>query len=139
MTPLLVLGLAIAAPAPKDPPKKDPAFVGEWVPESITVAGQKIPAPPMTVRLTADGKFERLTGGGQPSTGTFTVDLKKDPAHIDITSGDGMAPSPVALSIFRVEGDTMTICAATGGDRPTAFASPAGSTTVLMVFKRKKD
>lgn len=139
MTSVLVLALAIGAPAPKDPPKKDPAFVGDWVPESVTVGGQKVPIPPMTFRFTADGKFERQSGGDPPSTGTFTVVLKKDPAYIDLTSSDGMAASPVALSIFKVEGNTMTICTATGGDRPTAFASPAGSMTVLLVFKRKKD
>ena len=36
MSPSLLVGLALAvgAPAPKGPPKKDPPIVGEWVAQS---------------------------------------------------------------------------------------------------------
>jgi hypothetical protein len=60
MNTMLIFGLAlgIAAPALKDPPKTDPAIVGEWVPESLTVGGKggKFAAG-LTYEFTADGKW----------------------------------------------------------------------------------
>jgi uncharacterized protein (TIGR03067 family) len=137
---LIGVALVAAAPAPKEAPKADPTHVGDWVIESIAIAGQSGPVPPMTIRFGADGKFERKGPDGQVVIGgTFTVDTKQTPAHIDITTQENQKPGPTAKAIFKIEGDTLTICSDNGGNRPKTFESPAGSTTILMVLKRKKD
>ncbi|HEX3152578.1 MAG TPA: TIGR03067 domain-containing protein [Gemmataceae bacterium] len=139
----LVVGLAliVAAPAPKEAPKKDPAHVGDWVVESVMVGGQNVPAPPMMIiRLTTDGKFERKEPDGKVVIGgTFTADAKQSPAHLDITNAVDQQAERTSKAIFKIDGDILTICSGQGDNRPTTFESTAGSSTVLMVLKRKKD
>lgn len=140
MNPLLAtLALAVAAPALKEPPKKaTPSFVGRWEMDSVVVGGNAIPAPKgTTVEFTADGKYiTHPAGTAEPKTGTVSTDLKKDPAEMDIFEG-----GKTTRAIFKVEGDTMTVCASPdGGVRPTKLESPAGGQTFLLVLKRiKKD
>jgi uncharacterized protein (TIGR03067 family) len=133
---LLLMAASLAAPGPKDPPKKDPpALVGEWVVEGTVVAGQPKPLPAGAAWVfTADGKAEFRVGRGKPADrGTFTADPRKDPAEVDITLGAGAA----VRAIYRAEGDKLTLCMAqTGADRPKGFDAPPGSTAVLWTLKR---
>ena len=140
--PTLFAGLALVASAPglKDPPKKDPTIVGEWVLESAMVGGNPAPIDKAKLRVTfrADGT-STAKEGDRPTKedSTYTIDPKKDPPEIDLTprnQGNGNAAS----GIFKIDGDTLTICFSMGGARPKAFASPAGEMTILMTFKRAK-
>jgi uncharacterized protein (TIGR03067 family) len=40
--------------------------------------------------------------------------------------------------IYRLEGDTLTICGSPSGTKPTDFTAEAGSGRILIVLKRKK-
>jgi uncharacterized protein (TIGR03067 family) len=145
MTPLLLgLALTLAAPAPKDTAKKDVPHVGSWTLESLTFAGQPVPLPDSekkTITFTTDGKIVRDQAGKTEDGGTFTVDLKKFPCEIDVVEGAGPQKGQTAKGIFKVEGDTLTICMALGDEsRPSVFDSPAGSRYILLTAKRvKKD
>ena len=133
---LLGLALAVAAPGPKDPPKKDaPSVVGEWVAESAVERGRPLQPPPGTTwRFTSDGKSVLTLGGRDPAEGTYKADAGKAPAALDVSAGPTGKP---LKAIFRVEGDTLTVALIDGDtDRPTAFESPAGSKVILMVLKR---
>src|SRR5688500_11982339 len=85
-TVLAGLALAVAAPAPKDAPKKEvPSVVGTWAAESVVMGGQAGPIPDggITFTITADGKFVVRTGKREkPDNGTYVADAKKDPPHI---------------------------------------------------------
>lgn len=137
---LLGLALAIAAPAPKDPPKKEaPSLVGVWSGESGTRGG-KPDHPPAgtTIEFTADGKVLIKEGTDrEPEGGTYRAVRTKTPAEIDITP-PGKGNDPMILGIFKIEGDTLTMCFALGGDRPKDFVSPAGSEAMLITCKRVK-
>jgi uncharacterized protein (TIGR03067 family) len=138
-TTLLVgLALVAAAPGPKDPPKKDPpTLVGSWVMESATIAGMvdKMSAG-NTIELTADGKAV-FKENGNDIKGSYKSDAKKDPPEIDLTMDAGGMNLSMP-GIYKLDGDTLTICMVPFGDRPKAFASNAGSTNMLLVLKRAK-
>jgi uncharacterized protein (TIGR03067 family) len=143
----LILGVAVgvSAPALKLPPKSEPNIVGVWAIESMTMGGKQPPVAAADVRyeFTADGKWVTHLGPGGKGAAKalpareYKVDAKKNPSTIDITAGRG--PATGMAGIYKLDGDTLTMCLSmTGGDRPTAFESPDGSRVVLMVLKRVK-
>jgi len=138
----LLLGLAIvtAAPSVKEPPKKDPpTLLGEWAAESGVRGGKADNPPPgTTITFHKEGKVSfKEGGGGAGEDGTYTSDPKKSPAEIDIMS-PGAGKGVAMLGIYKIEGDTLTMCITMGGDRPKAFESPAGSEAILITCKRAK-
>ena len=138
MTPVLILALAVGAPAVKDPPKKDePTLVGRWVAESGIKGGRPDKNPTnATLEFSADGKVV-LSENGRDLTGTYTTDLKKDPTELDLTLMAG-GMSITMPGIFKIEKDTLTICVVPTGDRPKKFESPEGSLNMLLTLKRAK-
>ena len=139
MTPaLLALAVLVAAPAGKDPPKKDgPTLVGEWAIESAVDNGKPDNPPPgATWTFTADRKSVLKFGGLVGLDTTYEADPTRAPATVDVAAG----PQGKALKgIYQVEKDTLTLCLVEGDrDRPTAFASPAGSKVVLITLTRVK-
>ena len=139
---LIGLALALGAPASKEPPKKEPASpIGEWVAATVMVGGkgEAFPERDFAYTLTADGKFLMRKGkaGGE---GKYTLDPKKDPPEIDIFL-DGKADTPTMQGIYKVDGDTLTLCVARGGRnaiRPKKFEAPEGSEMMLLVLERAK-
>ncbi|HEX3152580.1 MAG TPA: TIGR03067 domain-containing protein [Gemmataceae bacterium] len=142
MTASLLVGLAlvVGAPAKKDPaPKDPPSLMGEWLAESGIMGGKpENPPPGTTITFLADGKLKMNEGGGNgQENGSYKFDAKKDPAEIDI-SPEAAGKGPTLAGIYKIEGDTLTICFAMGGDRPKKFESPAGSMLMLVTCKRAK-
>jgi uncharacterized protein (TIGR03067 family) len=146
MNATLLLGLAVAVGAPikdKDVPK-EPSIVGEWIGEKATAGGMDLPVPDGGIHFTftADGKMVVREGKREkPDAGTYTVDAKKNPAEIDLMPPPDKK-EPTVQGIFKVDGDTMTLCFARGPGgtttRPTKFESPAGSETIVITLKRVK-
>ena len=138
MTPLLVgLALAVAAPGPKEAPKKDgPTLVGDWVVETVVKGGRPAAEENSALTFTADGKAV-LKERGKTIDGTYTSDPKKDPAELDLTlEAGGMRVT--LTGIFKFDKETLTVCMAFMGDRPKAFESAEGAMTVLLTLKRAK-
>ncbi len=141
---LIGLALAVAAPGPKEPPRKEAAsIVGAWEAEKGTAGGQDLPIPPGGVgfEFAADGSVTLREGKRAPKLARYTLDPKKDPAEIDITANDGQPNRGVFAGIYKLDGDTLTMCVVVGPPgtaRPTRFESPAGSEARLVVFKRVK-
>jgi uncharacterized protein (TIGR03067 family) len=140
MNALLIVGLVLAAPATKDPPKKaePPGLVGEWTIEEMTRGGQAAPAGAtegMSIEFKADGKYEVRMQGKGAKEGTYSTTPGKDASEIDMNPGQAeMAPG-----LFKVEKDKLILCiddAGKGATRPAGFESPAGSRVMLMTLKR---
>ena len=80
-----------------------------------------------------------LAAADAPYFGKWKLDPGKSPAHLDFTYEDGPAKGTTLKGVYKFEGDTLTVCfGGFGKDRPTEFASKAGSGTILIVQKRAK-
>ena len=121
-------GLTLAAPRPKGPPKKDPPVVGKW--RLVQMDGAKSPIR-MSVEYSADGTAVRTNDDGRPAFHwRYTADATADPARLDYLYDD----KPPDLCIFKVDGDTLTVCYSIGDRaRPAAFGQPR---TRELVFER---
>jgi uncharacterized protein (TIGR03067 family) len=133
--------LAPAAPALKDRPEKEPPIIGEWVRVGHTQAGAPV-GPDREGHnqvFKADGEWEYYYGGRRGNAGgsSFATDPRQKPATIDIHMNKG-APAHWR-GIYKVEGDTLTLCLVTGDqERPKTFESSADCPTTVWVFKRVK-
>ena len=141
MTPTILLSLAatVAAPIGKDAKKDPPSIVGEWAAEGAVSRGRPDNPPPGTTwEFTADGKsILKIGGKGETVDGTYKLDPKKDPPEIDITPG--IKNMGTMQGVYKVEGDTLTLCLSDGEEeRPKALDAPAGTKRILITLKRMK-
>lgn len=61
------------------------------------------------------------------------------PAEIDVVDPDGRLVGKSAAVVFKVDGDTLMLCATrSGAARPTEFASTAANNALLLTLKRAK-
>jgi uncharacterized protein (TIGR03067 family) len=136
----LLLGLAftVSAPALKDKtPKEETTILGEWnVVDSI--AGGKSDglmqrAPIDKIVITTETWTVHRMGQGGPGS-PIRFDPKAKPAQLDI----GTNNNPHCKSIYKIEGDTLTVCYVMGGERPEKFESPVNSNVRIMILKRIK-
>jgi uncharacterized protein (TIGR03067 family) len=131
---MLLTGLALAAPRLKDPPKKTSPLVGQW---RLVLMNGSEPGYSMDMEYLADGTAIRLRDKTHSDEyrSRYTTDTSTNPAQLDYLYNE--AGKPPALCIFKVEGDTLTICYSTGEDRsrPKEFGQPR---TMLQVLKRIK-
>jgi uncharacterized protein (TIGR03067 family) len=136
---LLLLALALGAPAPKTdakPPADQHPLIGEWVVESEVSSGKPMNVSKRArVILTSDRWKIKIEG---ETESCLSVNPKKDPPTIDVwnpTQGDEEAST--CKGIYKLEGDTLTFCYSYK-DRPTKFESPPKSGIWLMKLKRVK-
>lgn len=142
-TLMLTIALSVAAPKPKEEPKKEapPKLDGEWAVLSISGGGPK-KDDIASIRFTfADGKISIMEPSRKnPEQAAFTADYTKKTPEIDIRPGKPGAPNEeVVKGIFTIKGDELMICFLKGpGERPTEFKSDEKTNTVLITLKRVK-
>jgi uncharacterized protein (TIGR03067 family) len=136
---LLVVGLLMGADQPSDAAKKDlEKLQGDWKVEKAQRGGMDAPANVLE-KLTLVVKGDSMTvseGGVRDEKAAITLDPGKSPAAIDIKPA--RAGRDTVLGIYKLDGDSLTLCWAKDGARPTDFASKEGSNHVLFVLKRIK-
>jgi uncharacterized protein (TIGR03067 family) len=134
-----VLALSIAAPAIKDPPKKDaPSLIGRWAVQDGRNAGNPLPISAGEMALTFEESGTLIMRiKTLEVTASYKIDVSKNPAEIDFIQPAGDR-NHNALGIFKIEGDTLTIYSDDSGKiRPASFDLPAGNTDFsLFTFKR---
>jgi uncharacterized protein (TIGR03067 family) len=126
-----------------DAAKKDSqAMQGDWVLQSGEIkGGNKIPEQAAkTYRKSVQGNKYTVSfeteEGARSIGGTVTLDPAQNPKALDVVISDGDNKGQKMMGIYKIEGDTHTICAAPPGEkRPTAFDSQQGT---LIVWKRVK-
>ena len=119
-----------------------PPIFGEWLRVNHIETGRTLRTDNENHHqvFTKDGVWQYWYGSIPDTTQrkSFVVDAQKSPPTIDISMGGG---PPNWRGIYKVEGDTLTLCVVTGNrDRPKTFESTADKPTTIWVFKRiKKD
>jgi uncharacterized protein (TIGR03067 family) len=115
---------------------------GRWQMISMEREGKKLPDPLVKTykRIVKENEY-RVTWveDGQPAAlnTVMTLDPRQNPKAIDILLGNGQLKGKKRLGIYRIDGDTETVCLAQPGKaRPTRFDSSQGG---IHVWTRTKD
>jgi uncharacterized protein (TIGR03067 family) len=119
-------------------------LIGTWRCVAAVVNGKPLPdemVKQLKLTLTQNGyKTERADEVLFDST--YSLDAKPIPAHIDIVGTEGEAAGKIAPGIYSLEKDgdrqVLKICyVMPGGERPTAFESPAASHAFFATWERE--
>lgn len=145
MTQLLSLAvLTLIAP---EPPSTEAARAelarhqGTWAVTSFVREGKATPDEvARSIVRVVEGDHVVWKREGKSFAGTgLSLDPAASPAAIDVIPDGGRTRGEHVLGIYRLEGDTLTICMSDPGrPRPTAFEAPAKSGHTLMTFRRVK-
>jgi len=144
----LVVGVLLAAIAATADDAKDEAIKkdrkqieGTWRIVALEIGGNKSnedDAKKLTVVNGSDGTWSLRSEGTEISKGISTFDTTKKPKTIDFTPTEGGGQGNQHLGIYELGEKTRKLClAAPGKERPTEFASTAGSEHILVTFERE--
>ncbi len=129
----------------KDPAKKDlDALQGSWTSTVVTYNGKDFLAEGKSpLRFVFKGNEATIEASEAVKKEYGKIKVKLDPTTmprvIDITVSAGVQLDAVIEGIYELKKDELRICAKVfGNERPTEFASPAGSSIVLLVLKRSE-
>jgi len=145
---VVVVALLVAADDPKgDVQAEMKKLEGTWRGVSFIADGKEAPgdrAKGLALTLKADGTWT-LLDGKNTSDGTFTVDPGKKPKTGSFVIKSGIHKDKTTLDIYDLDGDTLKLCYVlvpagneSAKERPSKFASEAGSGHILWVMKREK-
>lgn len=117
------------------------ALKGTWTCVSGVIDGKPLPdETARQLRLVLTDDLYTTTRGDQTLfEGKYTLEPNTSPKRIDIRSEEGENAGKSAQGIYKIEGDTHTICyTMPGHERPKDFASAVGSGAFLIVWKKAK-
>jgi uncharacterized protein (TIGR03067 family) len=107
---------------------------GTWTIKTLEIDGQAVPGV-SSIRLSGNTFVTRSMGAEYE--GTFNLDETASPKTIDMTFTKGPENGNTVLGIYKLDGDSWTIClAVTAKDRPTKFATKKGSGLALEELTR---
>jgi uncharacterized protein (TIGR03067 family) len=137
---LLVVALWLGAGGAQEAPKKVvDKLDGTWSVKELTYDGEVHKLKFNVVFKGNDGKVE---GNDSVESEYAKIKFKLDPAAkpstMDITVSGGSQTDSTMEAIYELKDDELRICAKVfGKGRPKDFASPDGSSVVLVVLTRK--
>jgi uncharacterized protein (TIGR03067 family) len=107
---------------------------GTWTIKTLEIDGQAVPGG-SSIRLSGNTFVTRSMGAEYE--GTFNLDESVLPKTIDMTFTKGPEKGNTTLGIYKLDGDTWTIClTVVAKERPTKFATKKGSGLALEELAR---
>jgi uncharacterized protein (TIGR03067 family) len=117
-------------------------LAGRWQAVTYALNGNKASDEDMKkiqLVIDAEGKTRAINEGKVFIASTTKIDPTAKPMTIDLSFTEGDPKGKIALGIYKIEDDVLTICrAAPDKARPTEFASKPDSGHTLMTYKREK-
>jgi uncharacterized protein (TIGR03067 family) len=111
---------------------------GEWLCSSLEMSGKSYPkVADENRRLVIEGYVVTQSfGDSEPFTMVISrFNSSCDPATIDLTRVEDVQ---TIRGILSLEGDILTLCTSSRGERPTDFSSGPDSPNLLSVYSRSK-
>ena len=132
---LLISSISIAQDA-KDDLKK---MAGKWKVVVNETDGKPLPKELLdkfaSTLIVEGDKYKVYFDDKLADEGTMKLDASKTPKEIDATP----SKNKVMKGIYKIDGDTMTVCfSKPGGDRPAQFKSKEGTGQILLSYTRLK-
>jgi uncharacterized protein (TIGR03067 family) len=128
--------------APAQAGKGGPKIEGSWATTSLMFGEKKLPAevlekimPSFTFK---EGKYTSLIMGKQDEAGSYKIDAKQKPAHIDLMVEDGKDKGKTQLGLVAVDGDVLKLALAKPGEKNRPKDFDGGADIVVASFKRVK-
>jgi len=117
------------------------AITGAWSMTTSEMNGQKVPDDEMKklslVLTMKDGKYTTASAGQQTDAGDYTADEAASPKTFEIKPGEGPRKGTVMKAIYKLEGDTLTVCYDVAGkEYPKEFKTQADDGRLVAVYKR---
>jgi uncharacterized protein (TIGR03067 family) len=137
----LLLGSLI--PVFAEPPRPDlEQLQGWWRPTSLVYdGGHGVSAATLrryVVRIQGVVLTEASERGSLRSRSTLRIHPNRNPREVDLTVEEDSGKGSLLLGIYRLDGDTLTICHALKGEpRPTGLTSKPGSKWLLETYERE--
>jgi uncharacterized protein (TIGR03067 family) len=125
-------------PAKKQTKRDLDNLQGAWHITALEVDGNKMPESMLGgSEITVKGsKFDTVSMGAAYS-GALTLDDTANPKTFDLKFTDGPEKGNTNFGIYKLSGDTWTLCLATRGKiRPKTFATKLGTGIALETLKR---
>jgi uncharacterized protein (TIGR03067 family) len=118
-TTLLIIVLALGAPAPKDKPANDKSVIGDWVAEEVIVNGKPLVSLETTRwRFAADGTRGLYRDGAWEQAGSYIIGQDSS-MDLNSLNADELCPC-----LYKVSGDTLILCVTSSmTGRPKDFDS----------------
>ncbi len=139
LSAILMIGaitLCVLATAPEKPKTNDNALAGTWEAVEDELGGK--PLPPEVVRA---GKLILSASEYQVGNdiGTVEIDPTAKPTTITFNGIKGPNEGKTIPAIYELSGDVLCICYdLTGQKRPTTFVTKAGTSQLLVRYKKEE-
>lgn len=122
----------VAAPAAPDSKPLGSPLEGTWGSVSVESDGEPLLLAPAEIRQAYAGNKIRFGKNANEIENEVRVDPTSNPPTHDVIAGDR-----VERGIYRLEGDTLTICTSQAPQaRPDSLETQPGDGRTLMVFRR---
>jgi uncharacterized protein (TIGR03067 family) len=79
-----------------------------------------------------DGKVTNIVGGPVDTAKAYKVEASKTPAHLDLPGDNNPKKPPFQAGLYKIDGDTLTICVRSDFQRPTDFNPGEGQTLLTL-------